>query len=145
MNLNPAKNRFCSLEVTGRTEIYMRPTIGLSICVEKILDSIWLLGLTTLLLGLTASKSIADDSTAQFVMLTGEPSEVCKAYQKFLDAEKWVGSLQCDRVFDDSDGPLYRSKRIYLTAEEIYTIYDKVTSFRLHGDQIYGERVRKKS
>ena len=88
---------------------------------------------TVLLQYLCASNA---NENVEFSIVAGGDRPLCQLYLERLNTTSFDEPPFCDRPErPDLDG-FEKLNRVYLTPEELLKIYNQITSFRLHGDQL---------
>lgn len=96
---------------------------------------------------LLTNTCLASSNNNEFSLLTGQEFEVCESYLKRLNKTVFENNWPpyCDRPEVIESNDFEKLNRKYLSAEEIYSIYDRVMSFKQRKNQFYSEKIRKKS
>lgn len=83
----------------------------------------------------------------EFTLVNGYDVKVCKSYLNRLNQVLFENKSQpyCGRPEVKENNNFANLKRVYLSAQEIYKIYDRVISFKGTSNQMYAENIRKSS
>ena len=100
---------------------------------------------------LTVTGCVAQEKTLvtdnEFTLLSGQGVEVCDAYLNRLNTSKFENDWPpyCDRPEVFKSNGFEKLNRVNLSSKEIYKIYDRVLSFQQRTNQMYSEKIRKRS
>ena len=82
-----------------------------------------------------AVDALRGDAPLDLMLIEGTECPVCAAYLRHLNQAELETPLVCGRPLSGSSEGIEEPNRVFLTAEEIYPIFAKVTNFIRRGDQ----------
>jgi len=87
-----------------------------------------------------AVDALRGDAPLDLMLIEGTECPICAAYLRHLNQAELETPLVCGRPLSGSSEGIEELSRVFLSAEEIYPIYSKVTNFLRRGNQDFTRR-----